>query len=86
MTVAEPLDLLKQNLDEKIFVKLSGYREMVGKLHGYDSHCNIVLGDAVETIYSLTEEEGKLTSEQKNHTLVFIRGDSVILVTDGENL
>jgi U6 snRNA-associated Sm-like protein LSm3 len=82
----EPLDLIKQNLDERIYVKLRGYREMVGKLHAYDSHCNMVLGDAVETIFNLEDGSEEPTSKKVNHTLVFVRGDSVILVTDGSNL
>lgn len=31
-------------------MKLRGDRELRGRLHAYDSHCNIVLGDAEETI------------------------------------
>ena len=31
--VQEPLDLVKLSLDEKIFVKMRGDRELRGKLH-----------------------------------------------------
>lgn len=34
----------------QVYVKLRGDRELRGRLHAYDSHCNIVLGDAEETI------------------------------------
>lgn len=80
--VSEPLDLIKQNLDEQVFVKLRGYREMVGKLHAYDSHCNMVLGDATEKIYAMDEDTGEISFTEEKHTLVFVRGDSVIVVTD----
>ena len=85
-SVSEPLDIIKQNLDEQIYVKLRGSREMVGKLHAYDSHCNMVLGDAVETIFSLQADNVTLDSREEKHELVFVRGDSVILVTDATNV
>lgn len=81
--VTEPLDIIKRCLDEQVYVKLRGFREMKGKLHGYDSHCNMVLGDATETIYTVDEETQEITSATEKHQMVFVRGDSVILVTDG---
>ncbi|KGK40755.1 hypothetical protein JL09_g52 [Pichia kudriavzevii] len=66
--VSEPLDLIKQNLDEQVFVKLRGYREMVG--------------DATEKIYAMDEDTGEISFTEEKHTLVFVRGDSVIVVTD----
>lgn len=86
VSVSEPLDIIKQNLDEQIYVKLRGSREMIGKLHAYDSHCNMVLGDAIEKIFSLEENTDKLLSREEKHELVFVRGDSVILVTDATNV
>ncbi|SCV04859.1 LANO_0G13036g1_1 [Lachancea nothofagi CBS 11611] len=74
-----PLDLLKLNLDEKVFVKLRGAREMTGTLQAFDSHCNIVLSNATETIYELVE--GELKSNTKGSEMVFVRGDSVTLIT-----
>lgn len=32
-TVNEPLDLIRLSLDEKVYVKLKGDRELRGKLH-----------------------------------------------------
>ncbi|TQS31540.1 hypothetical protein Golomagni_08177 [Golovinomyces magnicellulatus] len=55
--VAEPLDLVRLLLNEVVFVKLRGDRELKGKLHAYDSHCNLVLGDVEETIYAMEDEE-----------------------------
>ncbi|SCU90454.1 LAME_0E08636g1_1 [Lachancea meyersii CBS 8951] len=74
-----PLDLLKLNLDEKVFVKLRGAREMTGTLQAFDSHCNIVLSNATETIYEFLE--GELKSNTKSSEMVFVRGDSVTLIT-----
>ncbi|SCU98641.1 LADA_0H14444g1_1 [Lachancea dasiensis] len=79
MSMDTPLDLLKLNLDEIVFVKLRGAREMTGTLQAFDSHCNIVLSNATETIYELVD--GDLKSTTKDSEMVFVRGDSVTLIT-----
>lgn len=73
----EPLDLIRCQLDEFVLVKLRGAREMKGKLQGYDSHCNMVLSEAQETIYGDKEEDTVV----KKTEMVFVRGDSVILIS-----
>ncbi|RDA82761.1 hypothetical protein CP532_2024 [Ophiocordyceps camponoti-leonardi (nom. inval.)] len=55
--VAEPLDLVRLLLNEAVFVKLRGDRELKGKLHAYDSHCNLVLGEVEETIYAVDDDD-----------------------------
>ena len=42
-TVKEPLDLIKLSLDERIYVKLRGERELRGVLHVYSSRCSIIM-------------------------------------------
>ena len=49
-TVKEPLDLIRLSLDERVYVKLRGEREIRGKRHAYDQHLNMILGDVEETI------------------------------------
>ncbi len=83
--VEEPLDLLKLSLDERVFVKLRGDRELRGKLQAYDQHLNMVLSDAEETLTTLeldneTQEELIKTTVRKMDML-FVRGDTVILVS-----
>lgn len=75
----QPLDSIRFQLDETILVKLRGLREMKGKLQGYDSHCNMVLSDAVEYIYDNPSDEN--TPIEKKSEMVFVRGDSVILIS-----
>ena len=75
----QPLDSIRYQLDETILVKLRGLREMKGKLQGYDSHCNMVLSDAVEYIYDNPNYESKPI--EKKSEMVFVRGDSVILIS-----
>lgn len=55
--VSEPLDLIRLSLDERVYVKLRGSRELRGRLHAYDSHCNMVLGDVEETVYTVGEDD-----------------------------
>ena len=81
--VSEPLDLVRLCLDEIVFVKLRGDRELQGRLHvlryyleviadsliypqGYDSHCNLVLGDVEETIYTVEEDDEEKESIKVN--------------------
>lgn len=79
MSLETPLDLLKLNLDERVYVKLRGARAMEGVLQAFDSHCNIVLSDAVETVYELVD--GELKSRERESEMIFVRGDSVTLIT-----
>lgn len=76
----EPLDLIRYQLDEFVLVKLRGAREMKGKLQGYDSHCNMVLSDAQEFVYG----ESDADTVVKKSEMVFVRGDSVILISPTE--
>ncbi|KAJ2855094.1 U4/U6-U5 snRNP complex subunit lsm3 [Coemansia erecta] len=83
--VEEPLDLVKLSLDERIYVKLRGDRELRGRLHAYDQHLNMVLGDVEETTTIVDVDE--TTQSQSVHTvnrkvpMLFVRGDGVILVS-----
>ncbi|KAK0646993.1 hypothetical protein B0T16DRAFT_171574 [Cercophora newfieldiana] len=81
-TVAEPLDLVRLLLDEIVCVKLRGDRELKGRLHAYDSHCNLVLGDVEETIYVVEDEEGDddIKTVSRKSEMLFVRGDSVVLI------
>ena len=80
----EPLDLIRLSLDERVYVKCRGERELRGKLHAYDQHLNMVLGDVEETVTSQdidpeTSEEIIRTSK-RTIEMLFVRGDVVILV------
>ncbi|KAI9768196.1 MAG: U4/U6-U5 snRNP complex subunit lsm3 [Geoglossum simile] len=74
--VSEPLDLVRLSLDEIVFVKLRGDRELKGRLHAYDSHCNLVLGEVVETIYVVDDddEEETVKTIRKQSEMLFVRG------------
>ncbi|KAJ9203974.1 hypothetical protein DTO166G4_7035 [Paecilomyces variotii] len=83
-SVSEPLDLVRLSLDEVVFVKLRGDRELKGRLHAYDSHCNLVLGEVEETVYVVEEDESgeeTIKTIRKQEEMLFVRGDSVVLIS-----
>ncbi|VVA95533.1 unnamed protein product [Arabis nemorensis] len=83
-TVREPLDLIRLSLDERIHVKLRSDRELRGKLHAFDQHLNMILGDVEEVITTVEiddetyEEIVRMT--KRTIQFLFVRGDGVILV------
>ncbi|PSN65831.1 like-Sm ribonucleo protein [Corynespora cassiicola Philippines] len=84
----EPLDLVRLCVDELVVVKLRGDRELKGRLHAYDSHCNLVLGDVEETIWVAEEEDDEqphVRPVKKQSEMLFVRGDSVVLIAPVEN-
>mmetsp|Transcript_131393 Transcript_131393/g.262170 ORF Transcript_131393/g.262170 Transcript_131393/m.262170 type:complete len:95 (-) Transcript_131393:89-373(-) len=82
--VEEPLDLIRLSLDERVFVKCRGDRELRGRLHAYDQHMNMVLSEAEEIATTREEVAGKepvVRQTRRGIEMVFVRGDSVILVS-----
>ncbi|XP_037070430.1 U6 snRNA-associated Sm-like protein LSm3 [Pollicipes pollicipes] len=85
VTVEEPLDLIKLSLDERIKVKMRNERELKGRLHAYDQHLNMILGDVEETVTTVDIDEE--TYEEVHKTtkrtipMLFVRGDGVVLVS-----
>jgi U6 snRNA-associated Sm-like protein LSm3 len=83
--VTEPLDLVRLSLDDRVVVKMRGDRELRGKLHAFDQHLNLVLGDVEETMTTTavdpeTEEKIIKTVKRKIECL-FVRGDGVVLLS-----
>ncbi|CAO3598229.1 hypothetical protein BCR42DRAFT_350323 [Absidia repens] len=83
--VEEPLDLVRLSLDERIYVKLRGDRELRGVLHAYDGHLNMVLGNVEETITIVDVNEDTyqeiIRTVKRTFDMLFVRGDGVILVS-----
>ncbi|KAK9171321.1 LSM domain protein [Cryptosporidium meleagridis] len=82
--VTEPLDLIRLSLDEQVFVKCRGNRELKGTLYAYDPHMNMVLGNVEETYYEEESKSDAQNSEKKPKKrrieMLFLRGDLIILV------
>merc|ERR1712150_287785 len=83
--VEEPLDLIRFSLDERVYVKMRNERELKGRLHAYDHHLNMILGDVEEmvTTIEIDEEtyEEVYRSTKRTIPMLYVRGDSVILVS-----
>ncbi|KAI8079945.1 uncharacterized protein BX664DRAFT_353084 [Halteromyces radiatus] len=83
--VEEPLDLVRLSLDERIYIKLRGDRELRGVLHAYDGHLNMVLGNVEETITIVDVNEDTfqevIRTVKRTFDMLFVRGDGVILVS-----
>lgn len=85
VTVEEPLDLVRLSLDERIYVKLRGERELRGQLHAFDQHLNMVLSEVEETIKTVDINEDtfeeNIQVQKRTVPMLFVRGDSVILIS-----
>lgn len=75
MEVTRPLDLLNSAKDKRIMVQLKNGRQFMGKLVAFDIHINIVMNDAEEI------ENGETKSKVGK---VFLRGDTIILISPAE--
>nr|XP_055222599.1 U6 snRNA-associated Sm-like protein LSm3 [Gorilla gorilla gorilla] len=82
-TVEDPLDL-RLSPEERIFVKMRNDRELRGRLHTYDQHLNMILGDVEETVTTIEIDEETYEetyeSTKQNIPVLFVRGDGIFLV------
>lgn len=72
MEQARPLDMLNACRHKSVIVELKNGKQFVGKLKAFDIHINVVLEEAEE------RENGQTTRKLGN---LFIRGDTIILIT-----
>lgn len=60
-------------------------REIRGRLHAYDQHLNMVLSDVEETVTTVEIDEETYEevykTEKRTIAMLFVRGDSIILVS-----
>lgn len=71
MEAARPLDMLNRARNQRVILELKNNKQLIGKLHAFDIHINIVLQDCEERVDG--EVKRKLGT-------VFIRGDTIILI------
>lgn len=90
----EPMDIVKFNIDEIVLVKLKGEHEIVGRLHAFDQHMNMVLGDVREKRRILESGNSSSTENlplpmkgglewktvERERGMLYVRGDAVIIV------
>jgi small nuclear ribonucleoprotein (snRNP)-like protein len=70
-----PLDTLNEARDKTVLVELKNGAQFMGKLKAFDIHINTVLEDAKEM------KDGKA---KRNLGKIFIRGDTIILVSPSQ--
>merc|ERR1711879_820714 len=83
-TVEEPLDLIRLSLDDRIYVKLRGERELRGKLHASNQHLNMVLGDVEETVTTVEmdeETDEEIIKRRRRHSGLSPRADQLSVIT-----
>jgi len=72
---ARPLDALNNARNKKVIVELKNGKQFVGTLKAFDIHINVVMDDTEEKV------EGE-TSRKLG--IVFLRGDTIILISPAE--
>ncbi len=72
MEASRPLDALNKARDKKVIVELKNGKQYVGQLKSFDIHINLVLENAEE------RENGEV---KRKLGIVFIRGDTIILIS-----
>ncbi len=72
METARPLDALNRSKDKRVIVNLKNGLQFIGILKAFDIHINVVLEEAEE------RENGEI---KKKMGVVFIRGDTIILIS-----
>ncbi|VWU49551.1 U6 snRNA-associated Sm-like protein LSm3, putative [Hepatocystis sp. ex Piliocolobus tephrosceles] len=63
--IQNPLDYIRLNVEEEIFVKCKGDREIIGVLDVYDNHLNMILSNARETYKQITIEDNEEIVKKK---------------------
>ncbi len=60
------------SLDERIYVKMRNERELKGRLHAYDQHLNMILGEVGPLISLLDPNQDRASSKNADPDLVFL--------------
>jgi small nuclear ribonucleoprotein len=75
MEQSRPLDALNRARNKRVIVELKNGKQLIGTLNAFDIHINIVLTEAEE------RESGEV---KRKLGVVFIRGDTIILISPSE--
>ena len=72
MEASRPLDALNNARGKRVIVDLKNGRQFVGNLKSFDIHINVVLESA---------EERQDNETKRKLGVVFLRGDTIILIS-----
>lgn len=73
MEPERPLDTLNAARGKRVIVELKNQKQLIGTLRAFDIHINTVLEDVEENV------DGEL--KRKLSGKVFVRGDTIILIS-----
>lgn len=76
METDRPLDALNKARGSRVIVELKNGKQLLGKLKAFDIHINTVLDDAEERV------DGQTTRKLGT---IFLRGDTIILISPEKN-
>jgi small nuclear ribonucleoprotein len=69
---SRPLDALNKSRNKRVIVELKNGKQYLGNLKAFDIHINVVLEEAEERV------DGEI---KRKIGVVFIRGDTIILIS-----
>jgi small nuclear ribonucleoprotein len=72
METSRPLDALNKSRNKRVIVELKNGKQYIGNLQAFDIHINVVLEEAEERV------DGEI---KRKIGVVFIRGDTIILIS-----
>ncbi len=72
METSRPLDALNKSRNKRVIVELKNGKQYIGDLKAFDIHINVVLENAEERV------DGEI---KRKIGVVFIRGDTIILIS-----
>ncbi|WPK26981.1 hypothetical protein PUMCH_004352 [Australozyma saopauloensis] len=81
-----PMSVLQTSMNNEtpVMIYCRNNHKLIGKVKGFDRHCNMILEDVKELWTETTKNsKGKViksTSKERFVAKLFLRGDSVILV------
>lgn len=75
MEASRPLDALNSARNKRVIVELKNGIQMIGMLKSFDIHINVVLEEAEE------RKDGEL---KRKLGIVFLRGDTIILISPAQ--
>ncbi|KAF0878692.1 LSM3 protein, partial [Crocuta crocuta] len=81
-TGEEPPGLIRRSLDERIYTKIRNQRELPTRLHAYDQHLNMILGDVEETMTNTENDkepyEEIYKSTKWNILMLYVQGAALV--------
>ncbi|AIB09630.1 small nuclear ribonucleoprotein Sm D2 (nucleomorph) [Lotharella oceanica] len=78
-----PFILLKKSLtaSAKIYVLTNDHHKFTGYLRSFDKHCNLIIENVTEIWHEKKKNNKKIITKEKYSPIIFLRGDTIIIVS-----